>query len=63
MNLDVILLGIGFAFVLEGLVWGLFPKQVISIVLELAKMNENNLRLIGLASLAIGAAIIWAGVW
>ena len=59
MNLDVILLGIGFAFVLEGLIWGLFPKQVIAIVLELAKINETNLRLVGLASLALGAAVIW----
>ena len=63
MNWDVILLGIGFAFILEGLVWGLFPKQVISIVLELAKINEHNLRLIGLASLAMGVAVIWMGVW
>lgn len=52
-------LGIGFAFVLEGLVWSLFPRQIINVVQQLAELNLQNLRYLGVGSLALGVAIIW----
>ena len=58
MDLNVIFLAIGFAFVIEGLVWGLFPRQIIAMVLELAKINVNHLRWIGIGSLAFGVGLI-----
>ncbi len=53
------LMGIGFAFVIEGLIWGLFPRQVTKIVAELMKMDALTLRYFGVGSLAFGVAIIW----
>lgn len=53
------LIGLGFAFVLEGLIWGLFPRQIIRVVEELAKQDMQLLRYIGVGSLAIGVFIIW----
>ncbi len=59
MDLSDFALGIGFAFILEGLVWSLFPGQIISVVQQLAKRDLQNLRYIGVGSLALGVAIIW----
>lgn len=52
-------MGIGFAFVIEGLLWGLFPHQVAKVILQIIEMDELNLRYIGVASLAFGVALIW----
>lgn len=52
-------MGIGFAFVLEGLVWSLFPSQILRILEELTEREGQALRYVGLGSLALGVAIIW----
>ncbi len=52
-------MGVGFAFVLEGLIWSLFPGQIIRVVEELAQRDINGLRYVGLGSLSLGIAIIW----
>ena len=52
-------MGIGFAFVIEGLIWGLFPHQISKVLLHMQKMNEQSLRLCGVGSLALGVGIIW----
>jgi len=52
-------MGIGFAFVIEGLIWGLFPHQISKVILHMQKMNEQSLRLCGVGSLALGVGIIW----
>ena len=52
-------MGIGFAFVIEGLVWGLFPHQISKVMLQMQKMNEQTLRYCGVASLALGVGIIY----
>ena len=52
-------MGIGFAFVLEGLIWSLFPGQIIRILQELSERDPQALRYVGLGSLALGVAIIW----
>ena len=53
------LMGIGFAFVIEGVLWGLFPKTIINLVKLVAEHDEQNLRVIGLGSLGVGVLIIW----
>ena len=53
------LMGIGFAFVIEGLIWGLFPRQITKVVTELIKMDAMALRYFGVGSLALGVGIIW----
>ena len=52
-------MGIGFAFVIEGLIWGLFPRQITKVVTELIKMDAMALRYFGVGSLALGVGIIW----
>lgn len=53
------LMGIGFAFVIEGLIWGLFPRQITKVVTELIKMDTMALRYFGVGSLALGVGIVW----
>ena len=52
-------MGIGFAFVIEGLLWGLFPHQISKLILQISKTDEQTLRYIGVGSLAIGVGLIW----
>lgn len=52
-------MGIGFAFVIEGLIWGLFPHQISKVLLHMQQMNEQTLRICGVGSLALGVGIIW----
>jgi len=59
MDMLDFVMGIGFAFVLEGLLWSLFPTQIVQVIKELSARNPQNLRLIGAASMALGIALIW----
>ncbi len=52
-------MGIGFAFVIEGLLWGLFPHQIARVIQQMIEMDEQFLRYAGVASLAFGVALIW----
>ncbi len=52
-------MGIGFALVIEGVLWGLFPGSIIKMVKMIEEHDEHNMRLVGVASLAIGVVIIW----
>ncbi len=54
-----IIMAVGSIFVIEGLLYALFPaamKNMMKIALE---QNENNLRLIGLCALFIGVVILY----
>ncbi len=59
MDMLDFVMGIGFAFVLEGLLWSLFPTQIAQVIKELSERNPNNLRLIGAGSMALGVALVW----
>lgn len=59
MDMLDFVMGIGFAFVLEGLLWSLFPTQIAQVIKELSERNSNNLRLIGAGSMALGVALVW----
>lgn len=52
-------MGIGFAFVIEGVIWGLFPHQIVKVIQQIAETDEQMLRYIGVASVGLGVAIIW----
>ena len=53
------IMGIGFALVIEGVLWGLFPRTIIKMVKMIEEHDEHTLRYIGVTSLAIGVLIIW----
>lgn len=52
-------MGIGFAFVIEGVFWSFFPHQIMKIMRTVTPEQEHTLRYMGVGSLALGVAIIW----
>ncbi len=53
------LIGIAFFFVIEGLVYALAPRLLQAYVKKLPTIPEGQLRIIGLASIFIGVALVW----
>ncbi|MEI9414080.1 DUF2065 domain-containing protein [Mesorhizobium sp. Cs1299R1N1] len=50
---------IGLVLVIEGLVYGGFPRFARKLAGEVLSMPENALRIGGLAAIAIGVGIVW----
>lgn len=53
------LAAIGLVFVVEGLIYGGFPKLARRLASEVLAMPEGALRVAGLSSIAIGVAVVW----
>ncbi len=53
------LAAIGLVFVVEGLVYGGFPRLARRLAGEVLAMPEGTLRVAGLAAIALGVAIVW----
>lgn len=49
----------GLVLVIEGLVYGGFPALAKRMASEVLSMPEQALRIAGLASIAIGVALVW----
>lgn len=58
-DLELFLRALGLAIVLEGLIWSLFPGGMRRALLELLPRPESQLRLAGLAAVALGLLLIW----
>lgn len=54
-----LLTGLGLFFVLEGLIWALFPGVALRLLQSAAEQPEVILRLAGAASVAIGVGLVW----
>ncbi len=52
-------MGIGFALVIEGVLWGLFPALIIKAVMAMAQTDEKIMRYGGVVSVGLGVALIW----
>lgn len=52
-------MGIGFAFVIEGVIWGLFPHEFAKIVKTILETDVERLRYIGIGSMVVGISLIW----
>ncbi|MER8845635.1 MULTISPECIES: DUF2065 domain-containing protein [Mesorhizobium] len=50
---------IGLVLVIEGLVYGGFPRLAKKLTGEVLSMPENALRIGGLAAIAIGVGVVW----
>jgi uncharacterized protein len=50
---------IGLVLVIEGLVYGGFPRLAKKLAGEVLSMPENALRIGGLAAIAIGVGVVW----
>ncbi len=53
------LAGLGIALVIEGLALALGPRRFEDMVAALARMSPDARRLLGLAAVATGTALIW----
>jgi uncharacterized protein YjeT (DUF2065 family) len=54
-----LLVAIGLVFVIEGLLWALFPGFGRRMLEVAAEMPEQSLRLVGAAAVALGVLIVW----
>ncbi len=54
-----LLLALGLVLVVEGLVYALAPSAVEDMLEALRRLPVDQRRLIGLAALAVGIALIW----
>ncbi len=53
-------LGLGLVFVIEGLVYALFPRAVEEMLALMRQMPVDTRRLLGLAAVAAGLVLVWA---
>lgn len=53
------LVALGLVLVVEGLVYGGFPRAAKKLAQDVQNMPEQVLRACGLAAMAIGVAIVW----
>ena len=54
--------GAGMALVVEGLALALLPRRLEDLVETFARMPLERRRVLGLAAVALGVAIVWAGL-
>jgi len=54
-----LLVGLGLAFVIEGLGYAIFARPLKRLVMEVLAMPEFTVRLVGLTIAAIGVLIVW----
>ena len=50
---------IGLVFVLEGLIYAVAPGAMKRMMAELPKLSDEQLRIAGVATLALGVGIVW----
>lgn len=54
-----LLIALGLVFVIEGLIWALFPGYAVRMLEAARELGESNLRTAGLFAIALGVAIVW----
>ena len=57
--LHAIVQALGLVFVIEGLIYAVAPVGMRRMMAELPKLSDEQIRLAGVAALALGVAIIW----
>jgi len=56
---DDLLVAVGLALVIEGVVYGGFPALAKRLAVEVLSMPENRLRTAGMIAMVVGVAIVW----
>lgn len=57
--MSILILGLGFVLVFEGLVFALAPSRLEDLIAALAQLPIDARRLFGLLAVASGVAILW----
>jgi len=53
------LIGLAFVFVIEGLIYALFPGGARKMAAQVQNIPESNLRVAGVVALAVGVGGVW----
>ena len=61
--MELILLGIGLVFVLEGLVLALAPSRIDEILELIRQMPLETRRLVGMLAITTGGMLLWLANW
>ncbi|WP_102108870.1 DUF2065 family protein [Oceaniglobus roseus] len=59
--MGLLLVALGLVFCLEGLVFALAPSRLQDLLAALARLEPEQRRMLGLAALALGVALVWLG--
>ncbi len=54
-----LLSAIGLVFVIEGLIWALFPRFFVKMALQLLEVPEVQIRTSGIVAIAFGVFVVW----
>lgn len=54
-----VLLALGLVLVIEGLLYALVPAQLKAMLLAMQKLSDDQLRIGGVAAMAMGVAAVW----
>ncbi|MBT6032744.1 MAG: DUF2065 domain-containing protein [Kordiimonadaceae bacterium] len=57
--MEEVIIAIGLVFVIEGLLYALFPKAMKNMISVVLTQSENSIRTTGLCALLIGVVIIY----
>ena len=57
--LHAIVQALGLVFVIEGLIYAVAPGGMRRMMAELPKLNDDQIRLAGVAALAFGVGVVW----
>jgi len=57
--MSLVLLGLGLVLVIEGLALALAPSRMEDLLAAFAAIPRDRRRMIGLAALALGVALVW----
>ena len=57
---EALLTALGLVLVIEGLLYALVPGQLRRMLLAMQAMSDDQLRLGGLAAIAMGVLFVWA---
>lgn len=52
-------MALGLVLVIEGLVYALVPGQLKAMMLSFQKLSDDQLRIGGVAAMALGVVIVW----
>lgn len=54
-----IVTALGLVFVIEGLLWAVFPAYGRKLLEAIADQSANELRIAGVVAIAVGVGIVW----
>ncbi|MCF6199049.1 MAG: DUF2065 domain-containing protein [Hyphomicrobiaceae bacterium] len=54
-----LLSALGLVFVIEGLIWALFPRFFVKMALQMQEVSDGQIRSSGAVAIAFGVFVVW----